>query len=232
MLPIIETQNLRYSYPDGTSALNGVSLRIYESERVGLIGANGSGKSTLLMLLSGSFKHERGEILLEGNEIGCIERLREASGIVCQEPDDQLFMPSVVEDVAFGLVARRIGVEAAHSRAVACLERLGAAHLRDRPPHRMSGGEKRIVALAGILVMEPKVIMLDEPTSSLDPRARRELTELLRGLAVTMIISTHDMALARTVCDRLIVMQAGQIRSEGKPDDILDDKAALRRYGL
>ncbi|MDR3165000.1 MAG: energy-coupling factor ABC transporter ATP-binding protein [Synergistaceae bacterium] len=232
MSPIIETRNLSYNYPDGTTALNGVSLRIYEYERVGLIGANGSGKSTLLMLLSGSFKHERGEILLNGSEIGDIKRLRDASGMVCQEPDDQLFMPSVVEDVAFGLAARHIGVETAHSRAVACLERLGAAHLRDRPPHRMSGGEKRIVALAGILVMEPKIIMLDEPTSSLDPRARREVTELLRGLGVTMIISTHDMALAKTICGRLILMQAGQIRLEGKPEDILGDEVTLRQYGL
>jgi cobalt/nickel transport system ATP-binding protein len=231
MLPVIETKNLRYSYPDGTLALNGVSLRVYESERVGLIGANGSGKSTLLMLLSGSFKHGSGEILLDGGECD-VGRLRDASGMVCQEPDDQLFMPSVVEDVAFGLTARRLGAEAARSRAVACLERLGAAHLRDRPPHRVSGGEKRIAALAGVLVMEPKVVMLDEPTSSIDPRARREVTELLRGMTVTMVISTHDMALAKTVCDRLIVMQAGLVRAEGKPDDILNDETALRRCGL
>jgi cobalt/nickel transport system ATP-binding protein len=232
MTPLLETRELCYDYPDGSRALDGVSITLEEGERVALIGANGSGKSTLLMILSGAFKHVRGEILLRGEPVSGIKPLRDAAGMVFQEPDDQLFMPTVLEDAAFGLSARGMDAETARAKAVSCLELLGASRLRDRPPHRMSGGEKRIAALAGILVMEPLIIMLDEPTSSLDPRARRDVTALLKNLGASMIMSTHDMALARNVCDRAIVMQKGRVRAEGPTTKILDDEETLRTYGL
>ena len=152
--------------------------------------------------------------------------------MVFQEPDDQLFIPTVLEDASFGLVARGMNADAARTKAASCLERLGASRLRDRPPHRMSGGEKRIAALAGILVMEPLIIMLDEPTSSLDPRARRDVAALLKNLGASMIMSTHDMALALNVCDRAIVMQKGRVKTEGPTAKILYDEETLRTYGL
>jgi cobalt/nickel transport system ATP-binding protein len=230
--PLLEARDLFYRYPDGARGLDGVSVALAEGERLALIGANGSGKSTLLLLLSGCFKPEKGEILLNGAPVSGLQPLRDAAGLVFQEPDDQLFMPSVLEDVAFGLSAKKIDAETARARALACLDALGAAHLAERPPHRMSGGEKRIAALAGILVMRPDVILLDEPTSSLDPRARREITELLRGLGAPMIISTHDLSLARRVCGRAVILQKGQVCADGAPDALLDDEKFLRDHGL
>jgi cobalt/nickel transport system ATP-binding protein len=211
----------------------GVSIKLDKGERLALIGANGSGKSTLLMLISGCFKPEKGDILLNGAPVNDIQALRDAVGIVFQEADDQLFMPSVLEDVAFGLAARKnMGAEDARAKALAWLERLGASHLKDRPPHRMSGGEKRIAALAGILVMEPQVVVLDEPTSSLDPRARRNITETLRGLGGSIILSTHNLDIARDVCDRVIILQNGRICAEGTPNELLSDEKKLRGHGL
>ena len=231
-IPILETRELFYSYPDGTPALKGVSIKLHDGERLALIGANGSGKSTLLMLIAGCLKPDKGEILLDGSSVNDFGPLRDAAGLVFQEPDDQLFMPSVLEDVAFGLVARKTDHAAAQTKAMSLLERLGASRLKDRAPHRMSGGEKRMAALAGILVLEPRIILLDEPTSSLDPKARRDTAEVLEKLGTPMIISTHDLSLAKHVCGKAIIMQDGRIRAEGPPQEILESAEKLRRYGL
>ncbi|MDR1916672.1 MAG: energy-coupling factor ABC transporter ATP-binding protein [Synergistaceae bacterium] len=233
MPPLLEVRGLSYDYPDGTPALRDVSLRLMDGDKMALIGANGSGKSTLLMHLAGCFAAQRGEIALRGETAGQnLQALKDAAGLVFQEPDDQLFMPSVLEDVAFGLTARNVKTEEAHARARSYLEQLHIQHLADRPPHRLSSGEKRAVALAGILVMDPEVILLDEPSSALDPRARRNLIDTLNGLGKSMIIATHDLEMASMLCMRAVLLHKGRAAWEGSPMALLSDNAFLSDHGL
>jgi len=227
----IEARGLRYSYPDGHPALCGVSIKAGSGQKLAVIGANGSGKSTLLMLLSGCAEPSSGEIMLGGSPVSGVKALREATGLVFQDPDDQLFMPSVLEDVAFGLIGRGIDTESARAKASECLDSLGASHLARRPPHRMSGGEKRLAAIAGILVTEPDIMLLDEPTSSLDPRARREMARVLGSLSGTMIIATHDLDLARSVCDEVVILSRGAVCGVCGPE-LPEPGAELEKYGL
>lgn len=231
--PLLQVRGLRYDYPDGTSALRGVDLELRNGEKLALAGANGSGKSTLLLHLAGCLAVQSGEVLLRGRRVGGdLKALRRAAGLIFQEPDDQLFMPSVREDVAFGLVARGLSGEDAGEIVPRMLERLGVAHLAERPPHRLSGGEKRMVALAGILVMDPDLIVLDEPSASLDPRARRRLIEVLRELEKPMILASHDLDLALDVCGRALILCDGKITAAGPAPEILQDGELLRRDGL
>ncbi|WP_462362815.1 energy-coupling factor ABC transporter ATP-binding protein [Pyramidobacter porci] len=227
----LEVRALHYSYPDGHKALNGVSFRLRENEKLALVGPNGSGKSTLLLHLAGGIAARQGEIRLHGRPAGT-EDLRRAVGLIFQEPDDQLFMPQVADDVAFGLVARGVPAAEARRKAMEMLDRLGAAHLAERPPHRLSGGEKRLAALAGILVMEPQVIVLDEPTSALDPRARRRVIETLRALSQPLILTTHDLDMALDVCSRAALLYDGAVAAEGPLPDLFRDKELLERNGL
>ena len=227
----LEVRALHYSYPDGHKALNGVSFSLRGDEKLALVGPNGSGKSTLLLHLAGGIAAGGDEILLRGRPAGT-EDLRRAVGLIFQEPDDQLFMPQVVEDVAFGLVARGAPAAEAGRKALAMLERLGADHLAARPPHRLSGGEKRMAALAGILVMEPEVIVLDEPTSALDPRARRRVIETLRELRQPMILTTHDLDMALELCSRAVLLYDGAVAAEGSLPILFRDKELLERNGL
>jgi cobalt/nickel transport system ATP-binding protein len=232
-VPLLETKDISYSYPDGTTALNGVSFFIETGEKVALVGANGSGKTTLLLILSGALAARRGEILLRGKAAqGRGAALSKAVGLVFQEPDDQLFMPTVAEDVAFGLLSAGVAARDARAEAIACLGSLGASGLADRPPHRLSGGEKRIVAMAGILVTRPEILILDEPTSGLDPVARRNTVKSLEKMNSTMIIGTHDLDMALGLCGRVLVMHGGAIAAEGEPREILTDGALLRKNGL
>ena len=226
----LEVRALHYSYPDGHKALNGVSFGLRENEKLALVGPNGSGKSTLLLHLAGGIA-ARDEIRLWGRPAGA-EELRRAVGLIFQEPDDQLFMPQVADDVAFGLVARGVPAAEARRKAMEMLDRLGAAHLAERPPHRLSGGEKRLAALAGILVMEPQVIVLDEPTSALDPRARRRVIETLRALSQPLILTTHDLDMALDVCSRAALLYDGAVAAEGPLPDLFRDKELLERNGL
>jgi cobalt/nickel transport system ATP-binding protein len=224
---------LRYSYPDGSPALQGVNFSIKRGEKLALVGANGSGKSTLLAHLAGCFPLSGpGGVRLFGRPVTDLERLRKVVGLVFQDSDDQLFMPRVLEDVAFGLVAHGMEVAEAHERARVVLEDLFAAHLASRLPHRLSGGEKRIVALAGILVMRPEIVLLDEPSSGLDPRARRRVIEVLRSLERPMILATHDLDMALDVCTRALIMSEGKIAAEGTLPDLLKDEALLLENGL
>jgi cobalt/nickel transport system ATP-binding protein len=233
MAALLETKCLSYDYPDGTPALRDVSIKLSEGDRMALVGANGSGKSTLLMHLAGCFFPQSGEVLLHGEPVGRnLGVLRDAAGLVFQEPDDQLFMPSVLEDVSFGLAARSVAAEEARSIARACLEKLRIRHLSDRPPHRLSGGEKRAAALAGILVTAPEIILLDEPSASLDPRARRKLIEMLRELDRTMVIATHDLEMAKALCERVVLLCNGRVAGEGDPKDLLEDEKFLEDHGM
>ena len=229
----LEVCGLYYAYPDGHRALNGVSFALGRGEKLALVGPNGSGKSTLMLHLAGCIAAQTGTVSLEGVPVGKdLKRLREAVGLIFQDPDDQLFMPQVVEDVAFGPVAHGVPVEEAHARAREVLESLNVGRLAERPPHRLSGGEKRMVALAGILVMRPEIVVLDEPSAALDPRARRRVIEVLRELDKPLILATHDLDMALDVCSRAIVLYDGRIAADGDLGTILGDEALLRRNGL
>jgi cobalt/nickel transport system ATP-binding protein len=236
MTALLEAKRLCYSYPDGAPALRGVSIKLMEGEKMALVGANGSGKSTLLMILAGCFAAQSGELLIRGKPTGSrlksLKNLRNLAGLVFQEPDDQLFMPSVLEDAAFGLVARGMAADEAHAAARACLDELHIPHLAARPPHRLSGGEKRAAALAGILAMNPEIILLDEPTASLDPMARRKLIGTLSGLNRTMVIATHDIEMAAALCGRAVLLHGGRVAGEGRPGDLFSDEKFLSGHGL
>lgn len=231
--PLLEVRELYYAYPDGHEALRDVSLDLMEGEKMALVGANGSGKSTLLLHLAGALAAQKGDVLLRGESVGeDLGRLREAVGLVFQEPDDQLFMPTVLEDAAFGLVARGMPSGEAQARAMEVLEVLGAAHLAARPPHRLSGGEKRMAALAGVLAMEPKVLILDEPTAALDPRARRRVIETLQGMEGTALIATHDLDMALDLCSRAVILSGGRAAASGALPDLFRDETMLQGNGL
>lgn len=230
----IDVADLEFSYPDGTCALRGVSFSIGHGESVALVGANGAGKSTLLMHLNGFLMPTRGSVAIGGVPVtkNTVGDIRKSIGTVFQDPDDQLFMASVAEDVAFGPMNLGLSAEDVEIRVVDALTRVDALHLRDRPPHRLSGGEKRAVAIASCLAMLPMALIMDEPSSNLDPRARRRLIELLATFEHTKIIATHDLDLALDLCERTIVMSAGTVAVDGPTAEIFDDEALLESCGL
>jgi len=230
----IDVTGLGFSYPDGTAALEDVSFHIGHGESVAIVGANGAGKSTLLMHLNGFLMPARGTVNIGGTPVakGTLADIRKTVGMVFQDPDDQLFMPSVFEDVAFGPMNLGLPAEQVATRAREALERVGASKLGDRPPYRLSGGEKRAVAIATVLAMSASILVMDEPTSNLDPRARRRLIELLQGFEHTKIVATHDLDMALELCDRTIVMSAGRIMADGPTLEIFADDELLDASGL
>ncbi len=212
---MIEIANLKYTYPDGNEALKNISLKISRGEKVGLAGANGSGKSTLLLNLAGAFEIQCGKIFFQGSEIANPESLRKITGLTFQDADDQILMPSVIEDVAFNLVASGISVKESHARAEKILSDLGILHLKNRPPQKLSGGEKRMISLAGILISEPEILALDEPTAALDPSARRRVINFLRNSDKTILLASHDLDMLLDVCTRGIILNHGMISADG-----------------
>lgn len=231
---LVQTRALRFAYPDGTEALCGVDLRIVHGEAVAIVGANGAGKSTLLMLLNGLLLPTAGEVRVGDLpvEAGTRAQIHRAVGYVFQDADDQLFMPTVHEDVAFGPLNMGLSPAEVQARVDAALEKVGAAHLAQRAPYRLSGGEKRVVAIAGVLAMSPSILVLDEPSAGLDPAARRRLIGLLRSFDHTRVIATHDLDLVLDVCDRVLVMHGGRIEADGAPAAILRDQTLLERCRL
>ena len=227
---MLMVENLRYTYPDGHEALRGISLTVHEGEKLALAGANGSGKSTLLLHIAGAVKVQEGRITFRGQDSQ--EVLRKNIGLTFQDADDQLLMPSVVEDVAFSLTAGGMSRQEAHERARAILDSLGISHLAERLPHRLSGGEKRIVSFAGVLAGEPEVLALDEPSSALDPRARRRVIEFLRGSRHTIILATHDLDMAMDVCECAVILSEGCVACEGALPELFRDKNILEVNGL
>ncbi|MBQ7156049.1 MAG: ABC transporter ATP-binding protein [Synergistaceae bacterium] len=221
---MLEVKDLRYRYPDGHEALRGVTFRVNDGEKVALVGANGSGKSTLLLLIAGALEVKEGGITFGGKAANV--------GLTFQDADDELLMPSVLEDVAFSLVAGGMSVSKAHERAVRMLESLGIAHLAQRPPHRLSGGEKRIVSFAGVLVREPEILALDEPSAGLDPRARRRVINFLRETERTILLATHDLDMALDICTRAVILSDGVVAAEGKLPDLFTDREILEANGL
>jgi len=230
----IDIRDLCYTYPDGTSALQGISFSIKPGESVGLVGANGAGKSTFLLQLNGFLSPTKGKILIGGVEITneTPAAIRSNVGLVFQNPDDQLFMPTVGEDVAFGPLHAGWPAEKVASASADALERVGMSHLVNRPPYRLSAGEKRAVAIATVLAMSPEVLVMDEPSSDLDPRSRRRLIELLRSFHQTRIIATHDLELVVETCSRVIVIGLGSVVADGPTRDILNNEALMLAHGL
>jgi len=214
----VEVRNLHYRYPDGTIALRGVDLRVKKGERVYLIGPNGSGKSTLLLHLNGILKPQRGKVVILGidanEENG---ELKKKVGLVFQNPDDQLFMPTVFEDVAFGPLNLRLGEAEVKKRVKMALEMVGLTGFENRSPHHLSYGEKKRIAIATVLAMDPEILVFDEPTLSLDPWIKRNFMELLKTLGRnrTIVISGHDLDLMK-LCDRTYLMRDGRIIGEIK----------------
>lgn len=230
----IEMKDVQYTYPDGHQALQGVSFCITHGESVGIIGANGAGKSTLLMLLMGLFFPNNGKILVGDMLITkqTLSLIRQRMGMVFQDPDDQLFMTTVYDDVAFGPRNYRMDEEEVERRVLQALETVGILHLKDRAPFRLSGGEKRAAAIASVLSMEPDILVMDEPTASLDPQSRRRLITLLKGFLHTKIITTHDLDMVYELCKRTIIISHGVIIADGDTVDILTDAALLEKCGL
>ena len=229
MSAAIELRDLRFRYPDGREALRGVSFSVAEGECVGLIGPNGAGKSTLLLHLNGILPErasDAGAVRVFGKTD--LLSLRREIGLLFQDPDDQLFCPTVGEDVAFG--PQQLGLGGAV--VAAALAQVGLAGFESRAAHHLSQGEKRRVCLAGVLACQPRVLVLDEPTSDLDPRARRELKALLRQIPATKIIATHDLELVVELCARAVVLDAGQVVADGPTVQLLNDERLMLAHGL
>ncbi|MEV7088451.1 ABC transporter ATP-binding protein [Streptomyces sp. NPDC093085] len=230
----LEVAGLAYAYPDGHQALFGVDLRVPRGERVALLGPNGAGKTTLVLHLNGILTAGAGSVTVAGVPVrkGRLAEIRRRVGIVFQDPDDQLFMPTVREDVAFGPAAAGVrGAELA-ARVEGALERVGMAAYADRPPHHLSFGQRRRVAVATVLAMDPEILVLDEPSSNLDPASRRELADILRSLDVTVLMVTHDLLYALELCPRAVVLSDGVIVADGPTGELLADEALMAAHRL
>jgi len=230
---VVTVKDLHFTYPDGRLALRGVSLQLRAGDKAALVGPNGAGKSTFLLHLNGILTG-KGEIQVGGMRLSPenLPVVRSTVGLVFQNPDDQLFSPTVFEDVAFGPLHMGLPDDEVRSRVDEALEMVHMSAYRDRLSHHLSVGEKKRIAIATVLSMRPKILVLDEPSAGLDPRARRKLINLMREMPITMLISTHDMALVKDCFPRTIVMDEGQIVVDGKTADILEDAQLLEAHGL
>ncbi|MEI6063368.1 MAG: energy-coupling factor ABC transporter ATP-binding protein [Pseudanabaena sp. ELA748] len=232
----ISIENLSYRYPDGIQALKGINLQIAATEKVAIIGANGSGKSTLLLHLNGILLPQQGEIVV-GEMLVIphnLSAIRNFVGLVFQNPDDQLFMPTIWEDIAFGLMNQGIRGNDLKMQVAEALVSVGldVAKYRDRLSHNLSGGEKKRVAIAGVLAMQPQVLVFDEPSAQLDPRSRRQLIQLLQTRSETQLIATHDLNLVLELCDRTVVLSEGEIVYDGETKQVLSDREFLLAHSL
>ena len=231
---MLEISKLNYAYPDGHQAIRDINLKIAEGESIALVGANGAGKSSLFKLIVGVSEIKEGSIMVDELVVGkkTLKDIRRRVGMVFQNPDDQLFMTKVYDDIAFGPRNELLDEHVVEERVVNAMEQLGIIHLRDRMPHRLSGGEKRVIAIASVLAMHPRVILFDEPTSFLDPQARRNVINTLDSLKMTKIIATHDLDMALDICDRVVILHHGSVFADGAVKDILLDEALLSRCHL
>jgi cobalt/nickel transport system ATP-binding protein len=230
----VHVEHLHYRYPDGFEALKGIDLSLGAGEKVALVGPNGAGKSTLLLHLNGIYEPTHGTVRI-GDEVverRTVKRIRARVGLVFQDPDDQLFSPTVFEDVAFGPLHMGVAEDEIHGRVEHALAAVGMSGFERRMPHRMSLGQRKRVALATVLSMDPEVLVFDEPSAGLDPRGRRELIGVLRGLSQTMLISSHDMRLVGEVFPRIVVMDDGRIVADGPTASVLGDDRLLEAHGL
>jgi cobalt/nickel transport system ATP-binding protein len=234
---IVSVDDVKFSYPAGVSALQGVSLEIKKGEKVAILGPNGSGKSTLILLIAGLLSPTKGQIKVFGQLTSSKDfpKLRSRIGIVFQDPDDQLFTPTVKEDIEYGPKNLGLPAEVISERCDHILEDIGISHLKDRPPHRLSFGEKKKVSLATALILRPELLILDEPTANLDLVSRRGLIDLLNELnaeGTTIIVSTHDVEALPELADRVIVVSHGSLLGGGEMHKVLQDVALLDSAGL
>jgi cobalt/nickel transport system ATP-binding protein len=230
----IEIDNLSFSYPDGHPALNGVTLHIEPCEKVALVGPNGAGKSTLILHLNGILANQAGELCVAGLPVvkENYGKVRARVGLVFQNPDDQLFSPTVYEDVAFGPMYQGLPPDQVRQRVQEALAVVHMSEYETRVSHHLSVGEKKRIAIATVLSMKPEVLVLDEPTAGLDPRARRSLIRLLDDLEITMLVSSHDMLMVRELFPRMVIMDEGRIVADGPTQELMNDEALLNAHGL
>jgi cobalt/nickel transport system ATP-binding protein len=231
---IVEFNDVRFDYPDGTDALKGSSFRITHGESVGIVGANGAGKSTLLMHMNGYLLPEEGSVRIGDLFLNKKTRqeIRKKVGMVFQNPDDQLFMPTVFDDVAFGPLNLGFESHTVTERVHAALDSVGCLPLKDKPPHHLSGGQKSAVAIATVIAMQPDILVMDEPASSLDPKSRRALINLLKSFAHTKIVASHDLDLILDVCARCIIIRDGKVAADGDTRELLSDRQRMEENSL
>ena len=237
LAPSLLIEDLAFAYPDGNQALFGVNLRVERGEFVAILGPNGAGKTTLVMHMNGIHPAEHGSVSVAGevidtNDKDLLRRIRGKVGVVFQDPDDQLFMPTVGEDIAFGpynMGLRGAELDAAVDHALALVH---MSEFKDRPPHHLSFGQRRRVAVATVLAMKPEILVLDEPSSNLDPASRRELANILRDLKITTLMVTHDIPYAYELCERSIVLSGGIVVADGDTKTILSDSKLLSENRL
>ncbi|XRP97118.1 ATP-binding cassette domain-containing protein [Methanocaldococcus sp. 16A] len=236
---MIETRDLYFRYPDGTEVLKGINFKVKKGEMVSILGPNGVGKSTLFLHFNGILRPTKGEVLIKGKPIKYDKKslieVRKTVGLVFQNPDDQIFAPTVKEDVAFGPLNLGLPKDEVERRVREALKAVGMEGFENKPPHHLSGGQKKRVAIAGILAMQPEVIVLDEPTSGLDPVGASKIMKLLYDLnkkGMTIIISTHDVDLVPVYADKVYVMYDGKILKEGEPKEVFSDVETIRKANL
>jgi cobalt/nickel transport system ATP-binding protein len=237
---ILTLKDLHFTYPDGTHALKGLNMEILRGQVTAVLGGNGAGKSTLFHNLNGILKPSSGQILFNNRPIDYsrkgLMQLRQSVGVVFQDPDSQLFSASVYQDISFGAVNMKLPEEEIRRRVDVAMERTGISHLRNKPTHCLSFGQKKRAAIAGVLVMEPEVLILDEPTAGLDPKGISEVIKLLREiqreLGISIILSTHDIDIVPLFCNQVFVMDEGQIVLNGTPQEVFAAKKAMRSVNL
>ncbi|MDY6911583.1 MAG: ABC transporter ATP-binding protein [Chloroflexota bacterium] len=228
--PALKVTGLCYSYPDKPDVLNSISFEIMQGDRVGLIGPNGAGKTTLFLALCGMLKLSEGEIMVLSEPV-LNGTFRPEIGMVFQNPDDQLFCPSVWDDVAFGPQNMGLTKAEVKARTTEALLLVGHLELAHRPPHHLSGGEKRMVSIAGVLAMRPGLVVYDEPSANLDIRSRRRVIDLLQSSPQTTLISSHDLELIIEVCNRVLLMDEGRLIADGSPRQIMSDNDLMEAHG-
>ena len=231
---VIEAYNIDYKYPDGYTAIKDVSFCIREGEKIGIIGANGAGKSTMLKLLTGILTAENGEIIVKDILLNKknLKEVRKKIGFVFQESDNQLFMNTVYDDIAFGLRSSKRDEENINLKIDTILKEFQIERLKNKQIYKLSGGEKKVVAIAGIIVMNPEIILMDEVTASLDPKSRRTVINLITDLKETIVIASHDLDMILDVCDRVLVFNNGEIIQEGSSYFILSNKKIMEESNL
>lgn len=230
----IKFENVSFSYPDGYEAVKDISFKITHGERVALLGRNGAGKSTLILLTNGLLLPSAGEVNIGDIPVTkkTLPLVRQSVGMVFQNPDDQLFMPTVEEDVAFGPLNMGLPSYEIQRRITNALNMVGASDLKNKSSMQLSGGQRRRVAIATVLSMEPSILVLDEPSSNLDLIARRDLINVLKEFSHTQLIATHDISLVRELCHRVIVIEKGEIIADGKTDEVLQDNGIKKVLGI
>ena len=236
---MLEAKNITFSYDDGTEALNNVNLKVDKGDIVALLGKNGAGKSTLFLHFNGILRPDNGEIIIDGEKLKydkkSLIKFRQKVGLVFQNPDDQIFAPSVEEDVAFGPLNLKLPMEEVQKRVHEALERVGMVGFEKKAPHHLSGGQKKRVAIAGILAMKPEIMVFDEPTAGLDPKGASKIINLLKELneqGITIIISTHDVDLVPQYANRVYVLHEGEIIGDGTARDIFSNKELIDKANL